>query len=307
MRIFLTGSRGMVGQNILENPLSQNYDFITPGRQDLDLMDAESVTAMFVETQPDLIIHAAGHVGGIQANMKNPKEFLLRNLHMGLNVINSADTLGIKRLLNLGSSCMYPRFGENPLREEAVLTGELEPTNEGYALAKIISARLCDYINAVDSTKMYKTIIPCNLYGRYDKYGTEHSHMIPAVIRRLHDAKLSNKTSVDVWGDGSARREFMSARDLASFIFYAINNFERMPNCLNVGIGKDFSIKEYYETIARVVGFSGSFDYDTSKPVGMKRKLVDNSLQEKFGWTSEIGLKQGIEEAYDFFTKNEIL
>ena len=307
MKIFLTGSSGMVGRNILDDPASKQHDFIVPSRQELDSLDVGSVTTMLAKTQPDIVIHAAGHVGGIQANLKDPKVFLLNNLYMALNVIGSADKLGINKLLNLGSSCMYPRFAENPLNENAILTGELEPTNEGYALAKIVSARLCDYINEVDATKMYKTIIPCNLYGPYDKYGVENSHMIPAVIRRLHEAKMLNKSIVDIWGDGSARREFMSARDLADFVFYSIDNFEKMPNCMNVGIGMDFSIKEYYEAIALVVGYKGTFDYDTSKPVGMKQKLVDNGLQEKFGWSHKIDLRRGVNEAYDFFINTEVL
>lgn len=295
----------MVGRNILENPAAKKHTFITPSRRELDLMDAQAVQTMLADTQPDLIIHAAGHVGGIQANMKNPKDFLLLNLNIGLNVIRAAEEIGIKKLLNLGSSCMYPRAGNNPLEESAILTGELEPTNEGYALSKIVISRLCSYIANEDSTKLYKTIIPCNLFGRYDKFETEYSHMIPAVIRRIHEAKTSNALSVDVWGDGTARREFMSATDLACFIFYAVDNFEKMPGVLNVGIGEDYSIREYYETIAKVVGFSGSFNFDTTKPVGMKQKLVNNDLQQQFGWRKKMNLRQGIEEAYEFFLESE--
>ncbi|SVE09973.1 uncharacterized protein METZ01_LOCUS462827, partial [marine metagenome] len=209
--------------------------------------------------------------------------------------------------LNLGSSCMYPRHEFNPLKEETILSGELEPTNEGYALAKIVASRLCDYISSDDSTKMFKTIIPCNLFGRYDKYDPKHSHMIPAVIRRLHYAKLRNKETVEVWGDGSARREFMSAGDLADFIFYAIENFVRMPQVLNVGIGRDFTIKQYYEAIASVVGYKGIFKYDISKPIGMKQKLVDNSRQKEFGWVNTQSLEEGIVEAYNFFINKEHL
>ena len=297
----------MVGKNLLEHPKSKEYNFIAPSRKDLDLLDPHAVGAFISKESPKFVIHAAGHVGGIQANMKNPQDYLLKNLNMSLNVIVAADNYDVKNFLNLGSSCMYPRHGFNPLKEETILSGELEPTNEGYALAKIVASRLCDYISSDDSTKMFKTIIPCNLFGRYDKYDPKHSHMIPAVIRRLHYAKLRNKETVEVWGDGSARREFMSAGDLADFIFYAIENFVRMPQVLNVGIGRDFTIKQYYEAIASVVGYKGIFKYDISKPIGMKQKLVDNSRQKEFGWVNTQSLEEGIVEAYNFFINKEHL
>ena len=168
---------------------------------------------------PDLIIHSAGLVGGIEANIKNPVDFLLKNTDMGINVISSAASLGIKNLINLGSSCMYPREASNPLTEDLILKGELEPTNEGYALAKIVAARLCEYINRQGLEKNYKTLIPCNLYGRHDKFSKTNSHLIPAVIRKIHEAKIAGSRTVTIWGDGSARREFMNAADLADFIF----------------------------------------------------------------------------------------
>jgi GDP-L-fucose synthase len=301
MKVFLTGGAGMVGRNILGHPHSGHHKILYPSSTDLNLLDRDAVHSVLSAEMPDIVIHAAGRVGGIQANMANPVNFLRDNLDMGVNVISASSSLGIPKLLNLGSSCMYPRDAVNPLIEEIILKGELEPTNEGYALAKIVASRLCEYIRREDDTKNYKTAIPCNLYGPYDKYEEKHSHMIPAVIRRLHEASEAKQKVVDIWGDGSARREFMSVRDFADFIFYALDNFDSMPQNLNVGIGRDYSIKEYYQSIASVVGYEGTFQYDTSKPTGMLHKLVDIKKLSEFGWQNKLTLKEGLEQAYTFF------
>ena len=200
---------------------------------------------------------------------------------------------------------MYPKDAENPLKEEFILKGELEPTNEGYALAKILSSKLCEYITREDNRKNYKTIIPCNLYGRHDKYGHNHSHLIPAVIRKLHEAKQEGREAVDIWGDGGARREFMNAGDIADFIFFAIDRFDVMPQNLNIGLGFDYSILEYYECVASIVGFGGVFEHDLSKPVGMRQKLVDIKKLSDFGWQHKIKLNDGIEQAYNFFKEDQ--
>lgn len=199
---------------------------------------------------------------------------------------------------------MYPRAADNPLNENLILQGELEPTNEGYALAKIVATRLCEYIVREDPTKNYKTLIPCNLYGRHDKYGKANSHLIPAVIRKIHEAKLAGNETVTIWGDGSARREFMNAADLAEFIYFVMDRFEKIPQNLNVGLGHDYSIAEYYRAVASVVGFEGSFEYDLNKPVGMRQKLVDVSQLESLGWRHKINLMDGINEAYNFYREN---
>jgi GDP-L-fucose synthase len=294
----------MVGRNILENPSALKYDFLTPSSQDLNLLDRDAVRVFLSKEEPDLIIHSAGLVGGIEANIENPVGFLLKNTDMGLNVISSAASVGIKNLINLGSSCMYPRETSNPLNENLILQGELEPTNEGYALAKIVATRLCEYIVREDTTKNYKTLIPCNLYGRHDKYGKANSHLIPAVIRKMHEAKLAGNETVTIWGDGSARREFMNAADLAEFIYFVMNRLERIPQNLNVGLGHDYSIAEYYRAVASVVGFEGSFEYDLNKPVGMRQKLLDVSQLESLGWSYKINLMDGVNEAYDFYREN---
>lgn len=294
----------MVGRNILEHAESIKHTFVAPTRQELNLLDRNAVRLLLSQEMPDLIIHSAGLVGGIQANIKNPVDFLLKNVDMGLNVISSAASVGVKSLINLGSSCMYPRAADNPLNESLILQGELEPTNEAYALAKIVSTRLCEYIVREDSTKNYKTIIPCNLYGRHDKYGKTNSHLIPAVIRKIHEAKVAGSETVSIWGDGTARREFMNATDLADFIYFAIDRLDQIPQNLNVGLGHDYSIDEYYHAVASIVGFTGSFEYDLDKPVGMRQKLVDISQLDSLGWRCRINLTDGISGAYDFYKED---
>ncbi len=301
MKILLTGANGMVGKNILAVSTLHQHEFISPSSKELNLLDGVAVKNYLLKCKPDMIIHAAGIVGGIQANMAQPVKFLVENMQIGLNILTAANDCDIKNFLNLSSSCMYPRDAMNPLSEDLVLKGELEPTNEGYALAKITSTRLCEYINKENSKRIYKTIIPCNLYGKFDKFDPNHSHMIPAVIRKLDEAKKAGLAEVDIWGDGEARREFMYAGDLAEFVFYAIEHFDEMPQNLNVGLGHDYSINEYYQTVAKVVGFSGSFTHDLSKPVGMKQKLIDDSRLKSFGWSHQTTLTSGIQKTYDFY------
>ncbi len=306
MKILLTGHSGMVGQNILEHHKAQNYTFLTPKSTTLNLEHKLEVEAYIEAHKPDLVIHAAGMVGGIQANIAHPVDFLIKNLDMGKHIIMAAKKHKIKSLINLSSSCMYPRLAQNPLKESEILKGELEPTNEGYALAKIVTTRLCEYIVKENPIYNYKTVIPCNLYGRYDKFSPKHSHMIPAVIKKIHDAKTRKDKEVEIWGDGQARREFMYAEDLADFIFYTIEHLEKLPQNLNVGLGSDWTINEYYQTIADVVGYKGVFKHDLTKPVGMKQKLIDNEKLTAFGWKARTSLKEGIEKTYAYY-KNAIL
>ncbi|OJF89685.1 GDP-L-fucose synthase family protein [Pararhizobium antarcticum] len=301
MKIVITGGSGMVGRNIREHHRAHDYEILSPSRKELDLLDEDAVKAFFHRTRPDLVIHAAGTVGGIQANIAAPVRFLTDNLRMGLNVIMGARSAEVRNLLNIGSSCMYPCNAENPLREETILSGELEPTNEGYAIAKLACARLCSYIHSEDSGFLYKTIIPCNLYGRHDKFDPEKSHMIPAVIRKIADAVESGSEIVSIWGDGKTRREFMYAGDLADFVFFATDRFSELPQYLNVGIGRDYTINEYYSEIAEVLGFTGSFSHDLSKPSGMSQKLVDINRLDKFGWHVKTQLRDGISLTYNFY------
>lgn len=305
MRILLTGSSGMVGRNILEHRDISNYNLLTPSSRELDLLNYSKTQIYIAKNKPDFIVHAAGKVGGIQANMSSPVDFLIENVDMGRNLIMAAKNNSVKKLINLSSSCIYPRDARNPLNENLILKGELEPTNEGYALAKILAARLCEYINKEDGSFSYKTVIPCNLYGLYDKFEPKHSHMLPAVIKKIHDAKENKLPQIDIWGDGEARREFMFAGDLADFIVFAIQNFKEMPQNINVGLGHDFTIKEYYQTTAKVISYQGEFVHDLTKPVGMKQKLVDNTKLKEFGWSYSTSLEQGIKKTYEYYLNEE--
>lgn len=301
MKILLTGSTGMVGRNFLEHPATKSFELLTPGSVELNLCDYFATEAYLKKNQPDIIIHAAGRVGGIQANIKEPVRFLLDNLDMGRNIVWAARQCGVRKLINLGSSCMYPRNHEEPLLEEQVLQGELEPTNEGYALAKVMVSRLCEYISREDDRFQFKTIIPCNLYGRWDKFDPAHSHMIPAVIHKLHNAKQAKLAKVDIWGDGMASREFMYAGDLADCLVQAVQKFDTLPSIMNAGLGIDYTINEYYHAIATVVGFTGSFVHDLSKPVGMQRKLVNITKQKKWGWQATTSLQDGLSRTYQYY------
>jgi GDP-L-fucose synthase len=301
MKILLTGGTGMCGRNILEHSSAANFQILSPKSNELNLLDIAQIKVYLSENKPDLIIHTAGLVAGIQFNIKNPTRALIDNSYIGLNLISAASEIGIPRLINLGSSCMYPRFGKNPLAESQILQGELEPTNEGYALAKILSTRLCEYINRENTHLSYKTLIPCNLFGRYDTFSLEFSHMIPAAIEKVHSALSSNSNSVEIWGDGEARREFMSVSDLADLVFYCIDNYDSMPQNLNAGLGHDYSINEYYSAVAAVIGYQGEFFHDTSKPVGMKQKLVDVQRLRSFGWQHQMSLQGGLKQAYEYF------
>ncbi|CAG1010403.1 GDP-L-fucose synthase [Anaerolineales bacterium] len=303
IKILLTGGSGMVGRNILEQPGIGEFELLAPHSSELDLRNYNTVQMYLRKHQPDMVIHAAGKIGGIQANMREPVAFLLDNLDMGRNIIWASYQAGIKRMINLGSSCMYPRNHSEPLREEMVLKGELESTNEGYALAKIITMRLCEYIHSEDNNFQYKTLIPCNLYGRYDKFSPRYSHLIPSIIHKVHRAIRTNHTSVEIWGDGTARREFMYAGDLADAVIRSLEKFDTLPFSMNVGLGYDHNINEYYEAVASVLGYKGGFVHDIGKPVGMARKLVNIDRQTAWGWEAQTGLYEGIEKTYEYYLK----
>lgn len=300
-KILLTGSSGMVGSNIVEHKYFHNYQILTPTSSELNLLNYQNVIIYLEKNKPEMIIHAAGIVGGIEANIKYPVKFLVNNMQMGLNILMGAKNKKIKKFINLSSSCMYPKNAKNPLSEDLILTGELETTNEAYALAKLATTKLCEYVSKEDKAFMYKTVIPCNLYGKYDNFNLNSSHMIAGVIKKIFDAKKNNLTSLDIWGDGTARREFMYAADFADFIYYAIENFTNMPQNINVGIGTDYSILDYYSKIAEVIGFKGLFNFDLSKPIGMKQKLVDDKRLKEFGWTYQTSLDEGIKNTYKYF------
>lgn len=304
-KLLITGSSGMVGRNIIEHKKAHNYRLLTPTSAELNLLDKNAVDSYIKAYKPDIVVHCAGLVGGIIANMNNLDKFLTQNALMALNLINSCFESGIKNLLNITSSCIYPRNAPNPLNESSLLSGAFEPTNEGYALAKVISLKLCEYISGADSSYLYKTIIPCNLYGKYDKFDTQNAHLIPAVIAKIHSAKANGASEISIWGDGRARREFMYAWDLADFVFYALEHFEALPQNLNVGLGVDYTIDEYYRTIAEIIGFSGKFSHDLDKPVGMERKCVDIANLKSFGWCAKTSLESGIKQTYQYYLQKE--
>ena len=291
----------MVGKNLIENIDNSFYKLITPTRSEVDLFDKKHVDNFIHETKPDLIIHCAGKVGGIQANINNQINAFTENFDMGRNLVMSAYKNKVRNFLNIASSCVYPKNIEGLLKEEMILKGELESSNEGYALGKIGVLKLCQYINEESELFNYKTLIPCNLYGKYDSFNPEKSHLIPAIIRKIDLAISNNLNYVEIWGDGLARREFMYTADLADFICEGIKRFEDIPNLLNVGLGLDYSITEYYRFTAKVLNYKGTFIYNKDKPQGMKKKTTDITLQKKFGWYAKTPIIEGIKKTCQYY------
>ena len=297
-RVLLLGGAGMVGRNIAEHAGARAWDLLMPGRAELDLERQDAVLDFMHDVRPQVVIHAAGLVGGIHANMARPVDFLIRNIDMGRHVIMGAHASGVPCLVNLGSSCMYPRSGLHPWREDQVLSGELEPTNEGYALAKIFSSRLCLYLRQQEPGLAYRTLIPCNLYGRYDHFEAERSHLVAAALLKVHRAKQAGARSVEIWGDGTARREFMNAADLADAVVRLVDQGDDAPPMMNIGMGHDHAVNDYYAAAARAVGWQGDFTHDRSRPVGMQRKLVDVTRQTAWGWLPQRSLDEGMLSTY---------
>ncbi len=295
----------MIGRNLREHPAMSKYQLLAPTRQELDFSDFQRTKKYFQETKPDFVVHTAAHVGGIHANIQHPVTFLIENLDINRNVILAAKQSGVKRLLNLACSCIYPHQAPNPLSEKLILQGEMEPTNEGYALAKVIGIRLCQYIRKENPEFNYKTIIPCGVYGRYDNFNPAESHLIPAIIHKLHLAKIQNLPQIDIWGTGEARRELLFAGDLADCLYRCIENFELCPDVMNVGLGFDHTVNEYYAAASKVIGYKGQFVHDLNRPVGMKQKLVQVDLMKQFGWSPRLSLEEGMKATYEYYL-NEI-
>lgn len=299
-RIFVAGHRGMVGAAIVRDLRARGYEnLLLRSRADLDLTDAGQVQAFFASEKPDVAIIAAAKVGGIYANNTYPAEFLYDNLAIATNCIHSAWKAGVRHLLFLGSSCIYPRLAPQPMPEECLLTGELEKTNEAYAIAKIAGLKMCQYYRNQYGVK-YHSAMPTNLYGPGDNYHPENSHVLPALIRRFHEAKERGDAEVTIWGTGTPRREFLHVEDLASAIHHLLL-LDDPADWVNVGYGDDVSIKELAETIKEVIGFNGELLFDTSKPDGTPRKLMDNTRLRASGWKPSISLKEGIASTYHDF------
>ena len=293
----------MVGSAIVRRLERDGFSrVLTRSRQELDLLDRGAVRAFFAKERPDFVVDAAARVGGIAANFEKPVEFLLQNLTIQNNVIEAAADFGAAKLLFLGSSCIYPKHAPQPLAEEALLTGPLEPTNDAYAIAKIAGIKLCQAY-ARQYGKNFLSGMPTNLYGPNDNFDLHTSHVLPALIRKVHEAKSAGAPTVGVWGSGMPRREFLHVDDLAEACLFLLKNYNS-PEIVNIGCGEDVSILELAELVCRVVGFEGGLAFDTSKPDGTPRKLMNIDRIKALGWTPRIGLEEGIRSAYDWFLKN---
>ncbi|MCR6655909.1 MAG: GDP-L-fucose synthase [Opitutus sp.] len=300
MKLFIAGSNGMVGGALVRRFQQEpGVTLMVRSRRELDLTNQGAVDAFFELERPDVAIIAAAKVGGIQANNTYPADFLIDNLAIAANSIQSAHRHGVKRLLFLGSSCIYPKHAPQPMPEDCLLTGPLEPTNEAYAIAKIAGLKLCQYYRKQHGV-LFHSAMPTNLYGPGDNYHLQNSHVMPALIRKFHEAKLAGKPEVVAWGTGSPRREFLHVDDLADACAFLLK-LESPPDWINIGVGEDVSIKELTETVAEVVGFQGKVVWDASKPDGTPRKLMDVSKLTALGWKAKIGLREGVKLAYESF------
>ena len=299
----MAGHRGMVGSAVVRRLQRAGFEnILTRTRQELDLMDRAVVRGFFESERPDYVVDAAARVGGIAANFEKPVEFLIENLTIQNNVIQAAADFGVTKLLFLGSSCIYPKLAPQPLTEDALLTGPLEPTNDAYAIAKIAGIKLCQAY-AREYGKNFISGMPTNLYGPNDNFDLQTSHVLPALIRKVHEAKRDGAKEVAVWGSGKPRREFLHVDDLADACFFLLENYNSLE-IVNIGCGEDVSIRELAETVCEVIGFEGSLAFDTSKPDGTPRKLMHVGRLLALGWKPRIGLKDGIRDAYDWFLKN---
>ena len=312
-RVFVAGHQGMVGSAIVRAlEKAGDAEIITRTRSELDLLDQAAVFRFFNQNAVDEVYLAAAKVGGIWANNTYPAEFIYQNLIIEANIIHGAFQAGVRKLLFLGSSCIYPKLAEQPIAESSLLQGALEPTNEPYAIAKIAGIKLCESYNRQYGTD-YRSVMPTNLYGINDNFHPENSHVVPALLRRFHEAKMQNLPSVTVWGSGNPMREFLYVDDMAGACLHVMNlpkevygeHVLPMSSHINVGTGKDCTIRELANTIARAVGYQGDILWDTSKPDGTPRKLLDVSLLKRLGWQYSVELDEGIERTYQWFLQNQ--
>ncbi|MGD2088829.1 MAG: GDP-L-fucose synthase [Candidatus Aminicenantes bacterium] len=306
-KIYVAGYKGLVGSAIRRKLQEKGYtNLLLSDIDDFDLQRQAEVEAFFERERPQYTFLAAARVGGILANKTYPAEFIYSNLSIEVNVIHAAYKYGVKKLLFLGSSCIYPRLALQPMKEDSLLTSPLEPTNEAYAIAKIAGLKMCRYYNQQYGTN-FISVMPTNLYGPNDNYNLETSHVLPALIRKFHEAKINHEPVVELWGTGSPRREFMFADDLADAVVFLMesHDYKNIGEIINIGVGKDITIKELAEMIKSVVGFQGELQWDTSKPDGTPQKLLDVSRLNALGWKARYSLKEGILKTYEAFLKEQ--
>lgn len=302
--VYVAGHKGMAGSAIVRRLAKEDCKIVVADRGALDLADQTATEAWLARNKPDAVIIAAGRVGGIYANNKYPADYIGDNLAIGLNVIRGSFKVGVKKLLALGSSCIYPRLAPQPMKEEALLTGPLEPTNEWYAIAKIAAIKLCQAYRQQHGAD-FVSLMPTNLYGFADNYHPDNSHVPAALIRRFHEAKLAKSPSVTVWGTGQPRREFLCADDLADACVFVMKHYSG-PEFLNVGTGQDTTIREFAKIVSHVVGFHGKIEFDTSRPDGPPQKLLDVSKLKALGWTAKVPLREGLAQAYADFQNRQM-
>lgn len=300
MKLLVTGAAGMLGRNIVERVRARrdDLDVVPVSRLDLDLRDEPAVQRLFADVRPDAVIHAAAKVGGVGAKLATPTPFLLDNLRMDTAVVSAARTHGVSELLYIGSAAVYPAVYERPYTEADILTGAIEQANEGYAIAKLAAIRLCEYIAREDGTA-FRAAVPSNLYGPHDHYDAATAHLIAAALGKVHEAVEAGLPTVEVWGDGTARREFTYVGDLADWIVDQIGRLALWPAALNLGCGVDHSIADYYREAARAAGFTGEFVFDATKPAGVPRRLLDSSTAREHGWNPTTDLATGMAATYE--------
>jgi GDP-L-fucose synthase len=302
-RVWVAGHHGMAGSAIVRRLKQENCEIVTATRSELDLLRQADVDAWMADGKIDVVVLAAATVGGIMANATRPAEFLYDNIAIETNIIHSAWRTGVKKLLFLGSSCIYPRLAQQPMREEDLLTGALEPTNEWYAIAKIAGIKLCQAFRRQYGSD-FVSVMPTNLYGPGDRYDAESSHVVAALIMKIHAAKSAKSPTVELWGSGTPRREFLVSEDLADACIFVLKNYSG-EMFLNVGTGTDMTILELAQGIAAIIGWKGTFTYDTSKPDGAPRKIMDVSRLRALGWSAPTDFETGMKEAYKWYLSNE--
>ena len=304
--IFITGAHGMLGKNLthkFNNKSFSNFKIFSPTKKEVNLLNLNKIKQFITRNKIDTVIHCASLVGGILDNKNKLKEYLINNTEINKNILIASSSLGVKNFINIGSSCMYPKNVRSFLKESMIFDGKLEPTNEGHALSKIFSAKLCSYIDEGNKEFNYKTLVPCNLYGDYDNFDLESSHFVPAIIRKIYEAKKYNQDVIEIWGDGKSKRECMHVKDLVDAIVFCMHRIENIPTIINIGTGKDHSIFEIYKMAAKIMKIECDWTFNKKMPTGMRRKVLNVKLINGLGWHSKIDIEKGLRSTFDFYSK----